>query len=233
MEKKKEIILGYLHPWKVAYKEAVEIQNQLRSQLSFEPLKLPARRVGGVDVSYCVKSRRLFGGVVVMDMQRGEIIEAISQVGKETFPYIPGLLSFRELPIILEGLRKLRHWPEVFLVDGQGIAHPRGFGIASHLGVLLDLPTVGCAKSKLVGDYTRLVKKRGRYQYLYFNRKKVGAVVCTRDKVNPVYVSPGHRSDILSSIKLVLDCCKNFRIPEPLRCAHILSNKIRNQEISS
>jgi deoxyribonuclease V len=188
------------------------------------------RWVGGCDAAYARKTGQLFAAVVVLDIETMETIESVLSKGKEHYPYIPGLLSFRELPVILKALGKIHHVPEVFILDGQGIAHPQGLGLASHLGVLIDLPTVGCAKSKLVGDYRPFPREKGAYEYLYYKRKKVGAVVCTKDRVNPLYVSPGHRIDILSSVRLICRCCAGFRIPEPIRRAHTLATLTRDRE---
>lgn len=219
-----------LHSWNVTYKQAVEVQKRLCSQLILKPLKNPVRFIGGCDVSYSKKSQRLFAAVVILDIESMEVAEGAFETGEGGFPYIPGLLSFREIPVLLKTLQKLKSKPDVFILDGQGIAHPQGLGLASHLGILIDLPTVGCAKSKLVGEYKPFPKRRGRATYLYFNRKKVGAVVCTKDEVNPVFVSPGHRIDIPSSIKVILKSCKGFRLPEPIRKAHSLANRLREND---
>ena len=197
------------------------------------PLGKKVRWVGGCDVAYTKKNRPIFfAGVVVLDIEKMETTEAVFAKGEERYPYIPGFLSFRELPVLLKALKKIRHVPEVFIFDGQGIAHPQGLGLASHLGVLIDLPTVGCAKSKLVGDYQAFPPKRGAYEYLYFKRKKVGAEVCTKDRIKPLYVSPGHRIDILSGIRVVLLSCAEFRISEPIRRAHILATLARACEVN-
>jgi deoxyribonuclease V len=192
------------------------------------PLEKKVRWVAGCDVAYTKKTSQLFAAVVVLDIEKMETTEAVFAKGEERYPYIPGLLSFRELPVLLKALKKVHHVPEVLILDGQGIAHPQGLGLASHLGVLIDIPTVGCAKSKLVGDYQPFSKNKGAYEYLYFRRNKVGAVVCTKDRVNPLYVSPGHRIDIRASIRVVLRSCAGFRIPEPLRRAHTLATSIRD-----
>ena len=224
------LVIHNCHPWNPTFREAVEVQQKLQMQVMARPLKKKLRWVGGCDVAYTKKTGQLFAAVIVLDIETMETTEAVFAKGKERYPYIPGLLSFRELPVLLKALKKIHHLPEVFILDGQGIAHPQGLGLASHLGVLIDFPTVGCAKNRLVGDYQPFPKKKGTYEYLYFNGKKVGAVVCTKDQVNPLYVSPGHRIDILSSIRLVLRSCAGFRIPEPIRRAHILANSARGSE---
>jgi len=211
------------HSWNLNYKEAVDTQKSLQSQLVLKPLEKRVRFVGGADVSYEKKSHRLFGAVVIIDIKKMETIEAVTEQGKENFPYLPGLLSFREVPILLRTLKKLRYVPDVFILDGQGIAHPRGLGLASHFGLLIDLPTVGCAKSKLAGEYRPFPKERGKYSYLFLKGKRVGAVVCTKDGTKPVFVSPGHRIDIVSSITVILKSCHGYRLPEPIRKAHSLA----------
>ncbi len=147
---------------------------------------------------------------------------------KARFPYIPGLLAFREGHAIISAIGKLTVAPDLVLIDGQGIAHPEGFGIASHIGVILGIPTIGCAKSRLVGEYEAPGSMKGNWTYLYHRGAKVGAVVRTRSFVKPLFVSPGHLIDIESSVEIVLECTSGFRIPEPLRAADRLSRKLRN-----
>ena len=219
-----------LHSWDLTYKEAVDVQKRLRSRLILKPFGKSIRFVGGADVSYSKKSHCLFAAIVILDIEKMEIIETVSEQGEENLPYIPGLLSFREIPILLEALKKLQHIPDLFILDGQGIAHPQGLGLASHFGLLVDLPTVGCAKSKLVGEYKPFQKRRGKYSYLYLKGKRVGAVVCTKDGINPVFVSPGHKMDILSSINVILKSCQGYRLPEPVRKAHSRATSLRTNE---
>ena len=150
--------------------------------------------------------------------------------GRVEFPYIPGLLTFREAPVLLEAFSLLKQRPDVIVFDGQGIAHPRGFGLASHAGLLLGLPSAGCAKTRLVGEYAPVGKKRGSFSWLWFEGKKVGAVVRTRANVKPVFVSPGDKITLQTAVRLVLAACKNYRLPEPIRKAHQLANRIREKE---
>jgi deoxyribonuclease V len=152
-------------------------------------------------------------------------------IEKIRFPYIPGLLTFREGPAVIEAIRKLRVMPDVVIVDGQGIAHPLGIGIASHIGVLLNLPSLGCAKSRLVGEYREPGAKKGDWSPLVHRGREAGAVLRTRDHVKPVFVSPGHLIDVRSSIRIVLDCLSVFRLPEPIRRADHLSRMlVRNMQ---
>ncbi|HXX53860.1 MAG TPA: endonuclease V, partial [Thermodesulfovibrionales bacterium] len=141
------------------------------------------------------------------------------------FPYVPGLLSFREGHAMIGALKKLRTPPDVVLVDGQGIAHPRGIGIASHIGILLGKPTIGCAKSRLVGEFREPTSQKGHWSYLYYRGKEVGAVLRTRDHVRPLFISPGYLIDIASSLEIVMGCLSAYRIPEPLRRADALSRE--------
>jgi deoxyribonuclease V len=166
--------------------------------------------------------------VVVLSYPDLELMDEAFVRGRISFPYIPGLLSFREAPLLLQAFRGLRRLPHVILYDGQGIAHPRGFGLASHMGVLLDVPSVGCAKKKLVGDCEEVGLRAKSTTPLKMRGEIIGAVIRTKTGVKPVFVSPGHRINLESSIQLVLDTCRGFRLPEPLRRAHLLVKKIRS-----
>ncbi len=210
-----------LHPWKVSYKEAVRIQNDLRKQLILRKEFVNPGLVAGADVSYSKKNARFYAMVIVFKFPELIPIEEITATRSVEFPYIPGLLSFREAPVLLEAFKKIKNIPDVVIVDGQGIAHPRGLGLASHLGLILDLPTVGCAKSRLTGQYQEVADKAGSYEFLRINGRVMGAVLRTKKGVKPVFISPGHRIDLTSSIELVLKTTKGYRLPEPTRQAHI------------
>jgi deoxyribonuclease V len=146
--------------------------------------------------------------------------------GKIPFRYIPGLLSFREGPILVKTFQKLKIKPDLMIYDGQGIAHPRGFGLASHLGLWLDLPSIGCAKTPLLGEFISPGPSQGSFELIRREGKEVGVVLRTKDKIKPLFISPGHRIDLLTSIQIILTTCQGFRIPEPLRRAHQLSRKM-------
>ena len=185
-------------------------------------------KVAGTDVSFDKRSDRFFAGVVVHEIKSElEKIEEVTVTGRVKFPYIPGLLSFREAPILLRAFRKLKSNPDVILFDGQGIAHPRNFGLASHIGLILNKPSIGCAKSLLVGEYEEVGNKIGAYSKLVFNNKVVGAVLRTKINTKPVFVSPGHKVNLAFAVRIVLETGCGYRIPEPIRQAHILVNKIR------
>jgi len=217
-----------LHPWNLDYREAVRLQEELAKQIRFEPIKAGSLHiVAGVDVSAVRGSKSLWASVVVLNLESLELVEVQSVKREWSFPYIPGLLSFRELPVVLAAFSKLQNIPDVILCDGQGLAHPRFLGLACHLGLWLNLPTIGCAKSRLVGDGNQPGEKRGDFSPLSFKEKQVGVILRTRSNVKPLYVSPGHKMDINSAIDLVLKCGRGLRLPEPTRLAHIEVNKFR------
>lgn len=221
--------LKYVHPWNVSTREAIEIQKDLRHQLVFKALPNKIKRVAGTDVSSSKRSNFIWAGAVVLEYPSLKTVEERWVEGTPLFPYIPGLLSFREIPLILEAIGMLEHRPDVFFCDGQGIAHPRGLGIASHLGVLIDRPTIGCAKKRLVGDFSEVGPARGDYSMLTYKGETVGTVLRTRTGVKPIFVSPGHRATIKDALHMVLNCGGRYRIPEPIRQAHLLVNRVRKK----
>ena len=218
-----------LHRWDVTYREAVAIQEELRGRLILrdEGLPDPLRTVAGADISYDRGSDLFFAAVVLMSYPELTLLEEATFSARVSFPYIPGLLSFREGPPLIAAFAKLNQPPDLILFDGQGIAHPRGIGLASHLGLILDRPAIGCAKSRLVGTHEPVGEKRGEWTELIHQEGKVGAVLRTRDRIKPVFVSQGHRVGLESSIALVLACCRGYRIPEPTRRAHRAVNRLR------
>ena len=218
-----------LHRWDVTYREAVAIQEELRGRLILraDGLPDPLRTVAGADISCDRGSDLFFAAVVLMNYPELTLLEEATFSARVSFPYIPGLLSFREGPPLIAAFAKLNQPPDLILFDGQGIAHPRGIGLASHLGLILDRPAIGCAKSRLVGTHEPVGEKRGEWTELTHQEKKVGAVLRTRDRVKPIFVSPGHRVGLERSIALVLACCRGYRIPEPTRRAHLAVNRLR------
>ena len=217
------------HRWDVSYREAICIQEQLRANISLSNSARAISSVAGDDVSYSTRGGEAVAGVLVLSYPDLDLMDEAFVRGRISFPYIPGLLSFREAPLLLQAFRGLRRLPDVVLYDGQGIAHPRGFGLASHMGVLLDLPSVGCAKKKLVGEFGEVGLQAGSTIPLKMEGRTIGAVIRTRRGVKPVFVSPGHRIDLESSIKLVLRTCRGFRLPEPLRRAHLMVKGIHSR----
>ncbi len=217
-----------LHSWSLTPKEAVALQRRLACQVSLQDaVPAPVRRVAGVDVSSARFGSAVHAAVVVCEVASGAIEETATASASSAFPYVPGLLSFRELPVILEAFRRLTLTPDVVLVDGQGIAHPRRLGIASHLGLWLTVPVVGCAKSRLCGEHGEIGLKRGDAAPLLLDGIEVGRVLRTRDRVRPLYVTPGHLVDVARAVAIVLACGRGYRLPEPIRQAHIASNRVR------
>jgi deoxyribonuclease V len=212
-----------LHPWKVTPEQAIRIQENLRHQIILKKTFSRVTIIGGADVSYPKEGNFLLGAVVVLSFPQMETLEAATACGKITFPYLPGLLTFREGPVLIKAFQKLRTRPDVLIFDGQGIAHPRAMGLATHLGIWLNLPSVGCAKTPLLGGSVAPRPPKGSYELIQKDGREVGVVLRTKDRVKPVFVSPGYRIDLRTSIQLVLDSCQGFRIPEPLRRAHHFS----------
>lgn len=214
---------------RLSLRRAVRIQQSLRPHLSFRPprgLRRP-RLVAGADVSYDKKSDEIWAAVVVLRFPALEVVEKVGAAGRATFPYIPGFLSFREIPIVMRAFERMRSIPDLVLCDGQGIAHPRGFGLASHVGFLLGIPTIGCAKSRLVGRHGPVRSARGSSSALTYRGRRVGTVLRTRAGVNPIFVSPGHLVDHALAARLALECCRGSRLPEPTRQAHLEVNRLR------
>lgn len=219
-----------LHSWKLPPDQAAALQLALSHQVKLAN-QVPEHigRVAGVDVS-CRRSGGVFhAAVVVLDYATMEILESATASAESDFPYIPGLLSFRELPVLLQAFRRLTRVPDVILVDGQGVAHPRRLGLASHLGLWLDLPTIGCAKSRLCGQGEPPGPARGAWTPLEDCGETVGRVLRTKDRVRPLFVSPGHKIDLPRASDIVLWCSRGYRLPEPTRQAHLLSNRIRQE----
>jgi len=217
------------HRFKVTPKAAVGLQEELKCRLeTARPLDLDrVQLVAGADVSYLRGDERMFAAVSVFTYPDMEPVESRWGSTPVGFPYVPGLLAFREAPPLLSVFRRLGCEPDVILFDGHGVAHPRGFGIASHMGVLLGVPTVGVAKSVLVGEYEMPARRMGSRTPLVYNGDIVGLAVRTRDGVKPVFVSVGNLIDIKSAARITLTCCGRYRLPEPLRAAHRLSNEAR------
>lgn len=197
--------------------EAKAIQRELKKKLRIRPLREKPRLVAGLDAAF--RGDKVVGAACLYTYPELEFIEQATAEMECTFPYIPGLLTFREGPALIKALEKLKEQPDLLLFDGQGIAHPLGMGIAAHIGALLDVPGVGCAKSRLVGTCGAPATKKGSRKRLVFEGNTVGAVLRTRDNVKPVFVSPGHRIDLAGAIEIVLGCTLRFRLPEPIRCA--------------
>ena len=215
-----------MHRWDLTPAEAAELQARLRQRLILSGEPLP-RLVAGVDCSSEWHGRRLWAAVVVWDRETGKIAEIAGASEPASFPYVPGFLSFREGPIILEAFRRLRSLPEAILFDGQGICHPRRLGIASHLGLWLDLPAVGVAKSRLIGTAEEPGQEPGSGTPIIDQGEHLGTLLRTRTRARPLWISPGHRVGIDGAVKLVMACCRGYRLPEPTRLAHIEVGNLR------
>lgn len=244
-----------LHSWSVTPTEAIALQKQLRERVVIQPLPDEIKLVAGADISFNKYSEVIYAGIVVLRLPELRVETTAGVITSTKFPYVPGLLSFREVPPLLEAWEKLSLRPDVIMLDGQGIAHPRRLGIASHVGLLLNLPTVGCAKSLLVGKYVEPDERAGSYSPLVDKGETIGAALRTKDRVNPVYISPGHLADLPSSLALTMRCVKGYvsqppstlfdtqapvssskskyRIPEPTRLAHLFVNAMRRGEAFS
>jgi len=208
------------HPWDLTPSEAKALQLQLAAQVITETTFEPAdvRTVAGIDVS--IREGRAQAAVVILSFPDLQPVDLALASAPADFPYIPGLLTFREGPIVLAAFERLRTWPDLLIFDGQGIAHPRRIGLAAHLGLILDRPSIGCAKSRLTGSHREPGEAVGDWTPLLDGGEIIGAVVRTRVRVKPVFVSIGHRIDLPTAVDLMLRCTRGFRLPETTRYAH-------------
>lgn len=214
-----------LHRWNLSPKEAIELQKQLAFEVITEDkFAGPVRTVAGIDLGFDIKNNISRAVAVVLSFPELELIEQSEAILPIQFPYVPGLLSFRETPAAIKALEKLKQTPDLILCDGQGIAHPRRFGIACHIGIIADMPTIGVAKSILVGKYENLGEPRGSLAPLIHRNEAVGAALRTRDRVQPVYVSVGHRINLKTALRYVLQCAPKYRLPETTRLADKLAS---------
>ena len=239
-----------LHEWNLSFAEARRVQTELAGRVEFVPLQREPELIAGLDCAFSRDGRRVFAAVVVLKvcgpaalgwetitpegggatLPRGfelELVETAAATQETRFPYIPGLLSFREAPACLEAVERLKTQPDVFMVDGQGVAHPRRFGLASHLGLFLDKPTIGCAKSRLVGEFDEPGSEKGAWSPLCDGEEVIGAAVRTRSRVKPVFASVGHKCRLEDAIRITLACATRYRIPEPTRLAHQAVSRLR------
>lgn len=211
-----------LHEWNLSHEKARDLQVRLAKRVWFTPIKSKPIMVGGLDCAFTKDEKKILAAVVVIKVPGFEVIETTTAIRKVNFPYIPGLLSFRETPVCIDAIRKLKTIPDAFIIDGQGYAHPRRFGIACHIGILVNKPTVGCAKSRLIGSFDGPPWRKGRFSPLVDGDEVIGAVLRTRTDVKPVFVSVGHKCTLQDAIKIVLECTTKYRLPEPTRLAHQL-----------
>jgi len=252
-----------LHNWNLSYQQARDLQERLACKVRHAPLRGTPKTVAGIDCAFSKDGKRILAAVVVLKCGTGfsaggrmktrpgpmgplrgwpchdfgdfEVIETVSARRKVTFPYIPGLLSFREAPVCIAAVEKLQKQPDVFIIDGQGIAHPRRLGLAAHLGLFFNTPTIGCAKSRLIGQFEEPPLQKGAYTFLTHTKtpkqntqyETIGAVLRTRTNVKPVFVSVGHKCLLEDAIKITLACATKYRLPEPTRLAHQLAGKLK------
>lgn len=209
-----------LHEWNLTPEQAIELQKQFAYEVVAEDqFEKPVETVAGIDLGYDLKTDTSRAVVVVLKFPELELIESAEAIMPIQFPYVPSLLSFRETPVAVRALEKLAITPDLILCDGQGIAHPRRFGIACHIGLLTGVPSIGVAKSLLVGKYGALGEERGSFAPLVHRGEEVGVVLRTKNKVQPLYVSIGHKISLATAIKYVLECAPKYRLPETTRLA--------------
>lgn len=213
-----------LHPWTLTPKEAAALQEELCYQVVREDRLGEVRHVAGIDVGFEQSGSVTRAAVAVLALPGLELVESAIARLPTRFPYVPGLLSFREAPAVLEALQRLAIAPDLILYDGQGLAHPRRFGIASHVGLLSDIPMIGVAKTRLVGEHSAVANQRGEWAELTDRGEVIGAVLRTRTGVKPLYVSIGHRLSLATSIRWVMACTARYRLPETTRWAHRLAS---------
>lgn len=207
-----------LHPWNVTTAEARAIQERLRSRVVRRGKPRHIEHVAGCDIS--IRGDRAVAAIVVLRYESLEVVDTALAEQRVPFPYVPGLLSFRECPALLAAAEKLSIEPDLLLIDGQGVAHPRRFGLASHLGVLWDKPTIGCAKTRYIGLFDEPHEEVGSYTDLMDGSEVIGAVLRTRTDVKPLFISIGHKIELPAALDCVLGCCAGYRLPEPTRVAH-------------
>jgi len=242
-----------LHDWNLSYSQAIALQKRLSKNVQVIQLKKQLKRgspertilplgacIAGLDCAFSKDSQRIVAAAVVLKARKAlgclwkpsklpdfEVVETTTAVQKVTFPYIPGLLSFREAPACIAAVKKLKNEPDIFIIDGQGIAHPRRLGLAAHLGLFFDRATIGCAKSRLTGAFEDPPLEKGAYSLLKDNKEIIGAVVRTRTNVKPVFISVGNKCSLKDTIGITLACTTKYRLPEPTRLAHQLVSKLR------
>lgn len=218
------------HSWTLTPNEAISLQKNLATKVASIKLSNSIRYIAGIDCAPSKDMASYYSAAVIWDLQTREIVEYHIAQTPLTFPYVPGLLSFREIPAILEAIKKIQQEPDVVIVDGHGIAHPRRLGIAAHLGIMLDLPTFGCAKKLLYGNYNEPKLERGSISPLMIKNEIIGNVIRTKTNVKPVIISIGHKIDLASATELTMECSGKFRLPEP---THLADKLVAQKEVKS
>ncbi len=207
--------------------QAIQQQTELREQLRIQPLEKEITTIAGADISFNKYSTTVYAGIVVMHFPSLQVIETSGVTDETTFPYVPGLLAFREVPALSKAWEGLQIKPDVLVLDGHGIAHPRRMGIAAHFGVVMNTPTLGCAKSLLTGRFTEPSTEAGSVTDLVAKNELIGKVLRTKKNVKPVFISPGNLITMDESLELIKRCVGKYRIPEPTRLAHNFVNELR------
>jgi len=221
------------HRWDVAPREAIRIQRRIAPKVCLHNDFSAIRSVAGADIALDTKTNRGFAALVRFSFPEMRQLEVVHAAGELRMPYVPGLLSFREAPLLIEAFQKFREKPDILMCDGQGYAHPRRLGIACHLGLLLGIPTIGCAKSRLVGEYVEPGKWRGSTSPLFHLGEIIGMVLRTRDRVRPIFVSTGHRVGLKTAVEIAIACSPRYRVPEPTRRADALAGEFKRAIIDA
>ncbi|MBL7220732.1 MAG: endonuclease V [Phycisphaerae bacterium] len=216
------------HSWNISPGRAIAVQRTLAGLVSSEPLAAPVETIAGTDCAFLDGGKRIVAAAVLLDAKSMAPLGSASVVRPCRFPYVPGLLSFREAPAVIAAVEKLIPRPDLLMCDGQGLAHPRGLGLASHVGLWLDMPTIGVAKSRLCGTHRAPGENRRCRTQLWYGGRVVGAVLRTRSGVKPLYISVGHRVSLAQAVSWTLRCGRGVRLPEPTRKAHQLVTRLRS-----
>ena len=218
-----------LHNWDVSYTKARELQTKLAKKVIFAPMEKNPKLIAGLDCAFSKDGKKILAAIVIFQFPELKIVETSEACAKVNFPYIPGLLSFREASVCIAAAEKLKKTPDCFIIDGQGIAHPRGLGLAAHLGLFFNKSTIGCAKSRLCGEHEQPKSQKGEYALLKKSKSQeiIGAVVRTRSNIKPVFVSVGNKCLLDDAIRIVLACTTRYRLPEPTRKAHEYVSKLK------
>ncbi|MEO5909804.1 MAG: deoxyribonuclease V [Pelobium sp.] len=213
--------------------EAVALQNEMRKSINLTPLNKEIKLIGGADISFNKHEDQVYAGIIVLEYPSMKIVSKTALTAIAKFPYISGLLAFREIPALLKVWEQLKQKPDVMILDGQGIAHERRMGIATHFGLLTDIPAIGCAKSKLTGNFNQPENKHFASSPLLYQSETIGFALRTKINCNPIYISPGHKISLEQSLEVVKNCSLKYRIPEPTRLAHLLVNEARLKDMET
>jgi len=219
--------IKHLHNWNLSFAQARNLQTYLAGKLKFASIKKKPETVAGLDCAFSKDGTKICAAIIVLRFGNFAVVEIQKAVANVTFPYVPGLLSFREAPVCIKAAGKLKITPDIFIIDGQGIAHPRRLGLAAHLGLFFDRATIGCAKSRLIGTFDDPPGEKGNHSLLKDKNETIGAVLRTRTNVKPVFVSVGNKCLLEDAIKIILSCAIKYRLGEPTRQAHKTVTKLR------